>query len=135
MQRAAEKAQSEANAKIQAAQAKADEAARDAQAEADKKIAAESGDFMTLREDYRHTATLNMVAFDKKVADLEAKAKTATGKEKSELEAKVKDVKAQHQVFMKDYSGLDNETAATWDATRARLDAEWAALEARLDAI
>lgn len=135
LQRTADKAQAEANAKIAAAKTKADQDARNAQAEADKEIAAAEANFTTLREDYRHTVTINLVALDKKIADLKARAKKANGKEKVGLEAKVAAVEAKHDAFTKDYATLDTTVASSWDATRARLDAEWADLEAQVDAI
>lgn len=134
MQRTADKAQVDANTAIAAARTKADQEARNAQAEADKKIAAMEANFTTLREDYRHTVTLNLVALDKKIADLKARAKKANGKEKAGLEARVAAVEAKYDAFTKDYSGLDTTVASSWDATRARLDAEWTELERQVDA-
>ncbi|MDP2309593.1 MAG: hypothetical protein Q8P18_26470 [Pseudomonadota bacterium] len=132
MQRSANKAQSEANVKIEDANAKADQEIRTAQAEADKTIAGERADFKTLREDYRHAMTIKLVEFDKKVADLDAKAKTANGNEKADLDAKLLAIRTHRDAFARDYETLENESAATWDATKERLDREWAELSAHL---
>lgn len=70
-----------------------------------------------------------------KVDDIEARAKKANGSEKAELEAKLKGLDAQHDAFMKDYEGLEQASAATWDATQARLERELAQLEARVAGI
>ena len=132
MRRKADDAQSEANTKIDAVAAKADQEIRVVQAEADKKIAAEVASFTTLREEYRHKVSLNLVELDKKVADLEARAKTANGKDKIEREAKLVTIYAHRETFMTDFKTLETESAATWDATQARLDAEWADLVAQV---
>ena len=72
-------AQLEANAKIEATRKEAEAKMKAAQADADKKIADAQAGFMKMREDYRHSVTGDMVTLDKKIADLDAKAATATG--------------------------------------------------------
>ncbi len=130
MQRSANEAQHVADVKIEDARTQADQEVRTAQAEADKKVAAEQAKFTTLREDYRHTVTLNLVDFDKKVSIMEASAKRANGKEKARLEAQLARIHLQRDRFMTQFKSLDNESAATWDATRIRMDSEWNALAA-----
>ncbi|MDP2315307.1 MAG: hypothetical protein Q8P41_20585 [Pseudomonadota bacterium] len=127
-------AQVAANAKIDDATAKGDQAIRTAQAEADTKIAAVRADFTTLREEFRHDTTLKLVELDKKVAGVEAEAKTANGEKKAGLEAKLRLIHARRDAFMADYKTLETESAVTWDATKARLDRAWAALEASVAA-
>ncbi len=128
-------AQADANEKIDEVNAEADQDIREAQAEADKEIADARADFRTLREDYRHATATKLVELDKKVANLEARALEANGEKKAELETKLKNVRAQREVFIKDYQSLDDVNASTWDATKARLDQEWAELERRVDGI
>jgi hypothetical protein len=135
MQDAANKAQHDANTKITEVRVDADQDIRNAQTEADKQIAAQSASFALLREDYRHSVTLKMVTLDKKVADIQARADKANGKERAALQAKLADVELHHADFMKSFDALDAETALTWDATRVRLDAQWADVQARVDAV
>src|SRR5579862_2596158 len=51
-----------------------------AQADMNQKVAAAQTDFEKAREDYRHTKMNDLADLDAKVAKLEAKEKTATGK-------------------------------------------------------
>src|SRR3954471_1340247 len=79
-QQKANNAQAEANKKIAEANKEAADKGNSAQAEADKKIAAAEGDFGKRREDYRHKVQTDLIELDKKIDNLEAKSKTATGK-------------------------------------------------------
>lgn len=132
-QQKANAAQTEANDKIAAARIEADQKVVLAQAEADKKIAEAQASFTKRREDYRHTTTLNLVELDRKVDALTVKAKTASGKSRSDLDANLKQIRTSRSEFSTDYAQLESASAATWDVTQARLDKEWAALEALVD--
>jgi len=88
---------------------------------------------MKLREDYRHTMTTNLNDLDKKIAELEAKAKTATGKAKTDLEANLTTIRASRTRLEGSFKGLEKSTATTWDATKASLDKEWTDLKALVD--
>lgn len=132
-QEKANKAQAEANKDIANANAEADGKMRAAQAEADKKIAEAKGDFAKTREDYRHTVQTNLDELDKKIAVLEAKAKKETGKAKMDLDANIAALKTRREGFATSVRSLDNATATSWDATKARLDKEWADLKAAVD--
>lgn len=135
MQRSANAAQDVANTKIDDVTADADQDIRTAQAAADKTVAAEWADFRTLREDYRHTTKINLVELDKKVSDIEARALKENGAKKADLEAKLKVIHADRDTFMNDYKGLEDETASTWDATKARMDARWSDLASRVEGV
>lgn len=126
-------AQAEANSKIAAATTEADQKARDAQIEADKKVAAAKENFLKLREDYRHSMQTNLIEFDHKVTDLEAKANKAAGKARADLNAKIKQLHARREAFNSNYKALEAETAITWDDTKVRLDKEWSELKALVD--
>lgn len=133
MRQSATNAQTEANVKIDAAKADANQTIRTAQATADSTIATERANFTALREDYRHKVTLNLVDLDKKIADVDAKALKSTGAAKAQIDARLAAIHADREAFTKDYATLDQETSATWDAARARMDLEWKNLEARVD--
>ncbi len=132
-QEKADKAQAQANTEITSAQTTADDKARNAQATADKKIAEAQSDFNKTREDYRHTTQSNLDALDKKVADLDAKAKTAAGSSKADLMSRSTSLHAQRDAFAADFKSLDSASVSTWDATKARLDKEWSDLKAAAD--
>jgi hypothetical protein len=132
-QRQATEAQKKANVEITNANVEANRKASEAQSEADKKIAIAEANFATTREDYRHQKQSDLDALNKQLEDLDAKAKTATGKVKAELRATVPALRAQRDAFVADFHLLATPNAGTWDATRARLDKEWADLRAAVD--
>src|ERR1043165_995938 len=88
----ADQAQIEAADKIAEANREADKKINEAQADADKKTAEAQANFLKIREDYRHEVTAKLVDLDHKIADLEAKSRTATGKDKAELDARLKQI-------------------------------------------
>ena len=132
-QQKATNAQVEANQKIVEANQEADKKANEAQADADKKIADAQANFLKMREDYRHDTTQNLVDLDKKIADLEAKSKTATGKKKADLDVQLGQIRTQREAFANDWKNLETASAATWDATKTRLDKEWTDLKSMVD--
>lgn len=123
----------EATIKIIAAQAEADKKVDNAVAEADQKIADAQASFLKRREDYRHDTTINLVELDRKVDGLATKAKTASGKERTELDASLKQIRGSRSDFAVDFGSLERESAVTWDATQARLDKEFTALKSLVD--
>lgn len=124
-QQKAVNAQAQANDKI----VQANQDAVNAQAEADKKIAEAQANFLKMREDYRHETTTNLVDLDKKIADLEAKEKTSTGKKKADLDAQLTQIRARREAFANDWKSIETASASTWDATKNRLDKEWSDLK------
>ena len=132
-QNKAVEAQTKANEKIVAANQEADKKVNEAQADADKKIAEAQASFLKLREDYRHDSTEKLVDLDHKIADLEAKAKTATGKKKADLVVQLGQIRTQREAFSTDWKSIESASATTWDATKTRLDKEWTDLKAMVD--
>jgi hypothetical protein len=132
-QQKATAAQAEANAKIEATRKDAEAKMKSAQSDADKKIADAQAGFMKMREDYRHTASGEMVTTDKKIADLDARAKTATGKAKVDLDANLKTIHAERDRFGVDFKALETATASNWDNAKAGLDKQWSELKMLVD--
>lgn len=126
-------AQAKANTTMVEVGRDADDKMREAQAKADTKIAEAQAAFMTLREDYRHSSTTAMVDFDKRLSELEAKASAAKGKEKASLAATVSQLRVGRDAFIADAKAIETASATTWDATKARLDKQWAELKAIAD--
>jgi hypothetical protein len=122
--------QKEQQANEQAAQARneANEQMQTAQGKADKEIAAARADFEKAREDYRHAQTLNLSDIDRKIAALDAKDKTATGKTKAELDAKLPAIRAQREAFVRELQDVDRATSSTWDDVKANVDRKWDSL-------
>jgi hypothetical protein len=129
----AQAARAEADDKSGAAVDESAEKVKSARAEADQKIAAARADFATLREDYRHATTKNLVDLDHAVDDLTAKANQASGKEKTDRDAGLKQIHASREAFWKDYQSLDGALESTWDAAKSRVDKEWTDLKALVD--
>jgi hypothetical protein len=132
-QQKANAAQTEADRKIAEANREAVTKTTSAQVEADKKVAAAEGDFGKRREDYRHSVQTDLVDLDKKIDILDAKAKTATGKVKTDLDAKLAPIHARRAAFGSSFASIPTLTAPVWDDTKVRLDKEWTDLKAMVD--
>jgi len=126
-------AQDKANEAIAKANQDADQKAAEAQAEADRKIADAQAAFLKMREDYRHDTTTKLVDLDRKIADLEAKAKTATGKRSAELKPQLTQIRARREAFTTDWASIEAASAASWNTTKERLDKEWDDLKSLVD--
>jgi biopolymer transport protein ExbB/TolQ len=128
--------QQKENAALQQAaeqNAEANRNAQSAQAEAQRKIASARADFEKDREEYRDRRQQDLVDVNKKIAELEAKQRTATGKEKARLDQNLPTLRAQRDTFANDLQHLSDVTPASWDGTKKSMDKEWDALKAALD--
>jgi hypothetical protein len=121
-QKKADEARNEADKKVGEASNDAAEKINAANAEADKKVAEAQASFLKLREDYRHKITEDLVSVDKDIADLEAKAKTATGKTKAQIEAALPNIRSQRESVSSEYKSLEFSSAVSWDNAKARVD-------------
>ena len=126
-------AQNKANEKIVEVNQEADKKANEAQADADKKIAEAQASFLKMREGYRHDTTEKLVDLDKKIADLEAKSKTSTGKKKADLDVQLGQIRTQREAFANDWKTIETASALTWDSTKSRLDKEWNDLKSMVE--
>lgn len=134
-QKEIDNAQAQAQTEITSAQVQANDKTNAAQAKANEKVAEAERDFDKTREDYRHTMQSNLDSLDKKLIDLDAKARTATGSKKVELTNKSTTLRAQRDTFAADVKSIETATVATWDATKARLDKEWSDIKSTRDKI
>lgn len=75
----------------------------------------------------------DLVGLDKKIAELDAKSRTATGSAKTDLAAKVLGVHVRRDAFAAELKTLEGSTATTWDAGKGRLDKSWTDLKAAVD--
>ena len=132
-QQKANAAQAEADKKIAEANKEAVTKTTSAQVEADQKIAAAEGDFGKRREDYRHKIQSDLVDLDKKIENLEAKSKAATGKAKTDLDLSLAQIRMRRLAFTADVTGVETATSVQWDNTKARVDKDWTDLKAMVD--
>ena len=132
-QQKANAAQAEADKKIAEANKEATVKTTGAQVEADKKIAAAESEFGKRREDYRHKIQTDLIDLDKKIELLEAKAKTATGKAKTDLDLNLAQIRTRRAGFATDMKSVDTSTAVQWDDMKARTDKDWTDLKALVD--
>lgn len=121
-QQKADEARSEADKKVTDANRDASEKINAARAEADKKVADAQANFLKLREDYRHNVTEDLVSVDKSIADLDAKALTAKGKTKTEIDAAMPNIRSLRENVSTEYRSLEMASALTWDDAKARVD-------------
>jgi hypothetical protein len=121
-QHQADKARAEADTKVDDANREAADKINAAQAEADKKVADAQANFLKLREDYRHQITGDLVGVDKDVAALEAKAKTATGKTRANIESALPNIRTLRESVSSEYRSLELASALTWDDAKGRVD-------------
>ena len=132
-QKKADEARSEADKKVGEASNDAAEKINAARADADKKVAEAQANFLKLREDYRHKITEDLVSVDKDIANLEAKAKTATGKTKAQIEAALPDIRAQRENLSSEYRSLEFSSAVSWDNAKARVEKAYDDLKKAID--
>ena len=121
-QHKADEARVEANDKVSEANREANDKVNAARAEEDKKVAEAQASFLKIREDYRHKVTEDLVGIDKEVAELEAKAKTATGKTKATIESNLPSVRTLRENVSNEYRSLELASAITWDDAKGRVD-------------
>jgi hypothetical protein len=121
-QKQADEARADADKKVGEASADAAQKINAARAEEDKRVAEAQASFLKLREDYRHKVTEDLVAMDKNIADLEAKAKTASAKTKAEIEAALPNIRVLRENVTSEYRSLEFSSAVTWDSSKARVD-------------
>jgi hypothetical protein len=121
-QNKADQARTEADTKVSDANREAANKINAAQAEADKKVADAQANFLKMREDYRHKATDELVSVDKSIAELEAKTKTAKGKDKAKIESALPNIRSLRESVTTEYRGLELASAVTWDDAKARVD-------------
>ncbi len=104
-----------------------------AQADMNQKVASAQVDFERTREDYRHSRQTDLDEIDAKIAKLDAGERTATGKAKADLDAKLPQIHSQRAAINSDFRALLMTTPASWDDAKARVDKEWDSLKSAVD--
>lgn len=126
-------AQATANDKISAAQTEAQTKITSAQVAANQTIASANADFMKMRESYRHDVQTNLIDEDSKIQSLDDKERTLTATKKTAMDTSLTDIGAKRSVFVTDINALDQSTATTWDAAKAKTDQAWSDLKGAVD--
>jgi hypothetical protein len=104
----------------------------DSHAGAEKADAAPS-DLAKAREEYLRQKQADLSVLDRSIAGVEAKENALTAAAKTDYHGVLSSLKATQEAFAGDLRAADTATASTWDATKARLDKEWADLKAATD--
>lgn len=127
--------QKETSAMEQAANARnqAREQAVNAQAAAENDIAAARTSFAKAREEYVHGRRLDVITLDGRIMDLEARARTATGKAKADIDMHLPAIRAERDGLVRRLQALEAEAATTWDADKSSFDKEWDSLKSQVD--
>jgi hypothetical protein len=107
--------------------------AGNAQGNADKEIAAARTDFEKARDDYRRERDTDLASLDRKISDLDGQARTAAGKVKADLDARMPSIHQERDALVRNMQSLDRTTGATWDSARSKLDKEWNDLKSSVD--
>jgi len=134
-QQKSDEAQATADQKIAEATQQASEKINEAQAQADKQTAAAQAAFTKMREDYRHEVNIKLAELDKKMAEREANAKTASAAKRAQLEASLVDIRAGRDAFTTEYRSLETASATTWDDVKQRIDKSLSNLEAKFSRV
>lgn len=132
-QKKADQARAEADTKIGDANREAADKINAARADEDKKVAEAQANFLKLREDYRHKVTEDLVSVDKDIADLEAKAKSATGKTKGKIEAELPNIHSLRENVTSEYRSLEFSSALSWDTAKGRVEKAFDDLKKAVD--
>jgi len=132
-QEKAAQAQREADEKVAEAQRESQTKITSAQLEANKKAVEAQNDFEKTRESYRHQMQSDFDKENEKIAKLEAKAATATGKTKADLDAKLQDIHTKRDAWRASMTSLDGATIETWDTAKQRTDKAWNDLKKAVD--
>ncbi len=126
-------AEGRANMQAQEAQNQAARTAAAAQAEAEQKIAAARADFEKARADYLQSKQSDLDKLNEKIANLETKDRTSSGKAKAALDTSLPVIRAQRDAFASDLATLRTATPTAWDGLKIRVDNEWEALKSAVD--
>jgi septal ring factor EnvC (AmiA/AmiB activator) len=105
-----------------------------ARADMNERVASARSDFEQTRENYRHSRQTDLDAIDATIARLEAKATTATGKAKVDLDGKLPQIRAQRAAFGADFRALQGANSLAWDEAKVRVDKQWDSLKSAVEA-
>jgi hypothetical protein len=107
----------------------AEQKAAAAQIEAARKAADTQAYLVRQRARYRTTMDPKIAALDAQIQHIEARAAHAHGKERVDLDTRLKKIHEDRATFADGYTEIDTTTPAGWDDTLVRLNAQWSELE------
>lgn len=127
------RARERAASDIERVNERAEEEVQEARAEADRKVADARQDFAKIREDYRHDVRQNLVKLDREIGELSAKIRTAADQKKTDMQARLDDVRIKRAAFEAKLEELEKASASAWDQLRTEVDKQWADLKDLVD--
>jgi hypothetical protein len=119
-----EKAQKEADKTIAKANQQADEESANQQAKANETVRNVHEDLLKDRNDFQVQAHKTVDDVDSKIDSLRTKAQKANTKARADFDAAMKDVEAKRAALAADLQRLENQSAQTFDAFKARVTKE-----------
>jgi hypothetical protein len=132
-QQKADSAREDAQKKVDSATRDANDKINAAREEESRKVAEAQANFLKIREDYRHSISEDLTKLDARVAGLEAKAKTATGKAKAKLDTDLANIRSLRENVTSEYRSLEYSSALTWDKVKASVDKAYDDLKKAVD--
>jgi len=126
-------AQQTASDKIAQAQAESTTKITSAQVTANQQIASATADFMKMRESYRHDVQTNLIDTDTKIQNLDDKERTLKAQAKIDMDKNLADISAKRSAFVSDIGVIDQSTATSWDAAKAKTDQAYTDLKSAVD--
>ncbi|HLK36810.1 MAG TPA: hypothetical protein VKU41_08670 [Polyangiaceae bacterium] len=104
-----------------------------AEAERERTIAVARADLDRQRSDFRNDKQKDLDDLDVKIANLEAKAKTATGADKARLDQYLPTIRQQRTVLGNDLRSIDTAMGSTFDAVKEHINHEYDTLKSAID--
>jgi hypothetical protein len=125
----AEKAQREATERAEKAQLEANEKISEARRDGEKA----ANEAAQARNDARSSLQKDVDAVDRKISYLKERAAEAKGAAKKNADAAAVEAEKRRSTLRQDFNKLGTETGAAWDAAKAEVERDIAALKASVD--
>ncbi len=125
----------EAEKKVNGANAEANKKIEKAEDKAADKIADVNEAMVKAKADFTKTKQDDLATLDKKLAELDAKALKATGKTKADADVALTTAHKKRDAFAAEVSSVNAVPAASWEATKTRMDDGWTDLKKSVDSV
>jgi len=123
-QEKADQAQREAAQKTEQAQREAQDQAAHARVNAQQEQLNANDSLAKARAEYRDKTRAELRDVDAKIADLEARQSTATGKARADVVASLDDLRQKRELLRVDLQRIDTASADAWDQLKSKVDAD-----------
>jgi hypothetical protein len=102
--------------------------------EANQKLDKSMANFDRTRDDYRNSREKDLADIDKRINDLEAKDKMATGKKKADLDAQLMTIRQDRDAFAAKLRQVDTANATSFDGLKSDIDTSYDELKSAVHA-